>query len=160
MSYKYRFSELYYETKIRVILRFVLLFIGEQILNFFLYSWGISLSLFSFFLLIFTQKYFSVLTGYLWFILAIFVYNVFSPFSASTIVTIYSLAYAVAHLTDFEKLSALLFLYVQTGLFCIADREFCGPQIGIFLLVHTLFVAFAKLDIVPPKVKKKESVFL
>ena len=160
MSYKYRFSELYYETKIRVILRFIWVLIGEQILNCFFYSWGISLSIFPLFLLIFAQKYLPTFSGYLYFILSILVYNTFSTFSILTILAIHSTAYAFACLTDFKKLSALLFLYTQTGLLCIIDRRFCVLQVGIFLAIHTLFIAFAKLDIVPPKAKKKESVFL
>lgn len=160
MSYKCRFSELIYETKIRIILRFFLLFLGEQVLNYFFYDWGISLSIFPIILLIFAQKYFTFFRSTLLFLLILIFYDTFSGFSILEITLINAVAYGIAYFFDFEKISAIAFLFTQNFLFYLADTEICAAQIKTSLLVHTIIILFIRLDIVPRQIRKKENIFL
>ena len=159
MNYKRHFSELEYSAKISCVYRLLFLLFVEQLVNYFSYSLGISLSIFPLFWYIFVKKYWALPTSYLLFILGMLIYSCFSYLNVFFIIFAFTVAYFVARLFDFDKLSALTLLFAQTAISATFDHEFSSQQMLVNLLPHILIIAFLDLDIVPTQMQKKETIF-
>jgi hypothetical protein len=160
MIYKKQFHQLPYGIKKRAIFQLLLLFWGENLANKLLTLYGLSISVFPFYWLIFTKKYFKFYVGLGLFSIGFVFYFCFYHFTFLQFLFTAIAVFYIANFTDIDKLSAFLAFFVQNVLFTFFDFHFNPSAFIQSSLLSLMFIAIARLDPIPSNTCCRESVFL
>ncbi|MDR0418473.1 MAG: hypothetical protein LBH08_03525 [Puniceicoccales bacterium] len=159
MIYKKQFHQLPYDTKKRIILRFLFLFFLEISVNKLFALYGLSISILPFCWLIFVKKYFNFHIGLGLFSIGFVSYFCFCHFAFFQLLSTAIVMFYVAHLTDIDKISACLAFLVQNLLFVFFDPNFNSKTFIRSFLLSLVCIVIAKLNPVPSDAHRHETVF-
>jgi hypothetical protein len=159
MIYKKQFRQLSYDTKKRIILRFLLLFFLEILVNKLFALCGLSISILPFCWLIFVKKYFNPHIGLGLFTIGFVSYFCFYHFAFSQLLFTAIVIFYVARLTDIDEISACLAFLVQNLLFIFFDPNFNSKTFIQSFLFSLVCIVIVKLNPVSSNARRRETVF-